>query len=208
MTIGRRLAVVVRTAAVVGLALALGVQRLVGVNACGSLREDFAPGEIVIPDQLVDWTRKRANTFFGEGLVALSDDGWVVGSNQLAREWLNLPTVGGGTLADLTGLRVAQMPPGRTLRLQTSRIGRAWVAIREDEMAAESMGLDTRNLKLLSCFIAAIPAGMAGVMFGALFLRYGLETAVIAHASLDILMHVILPEAMAGSRKKLEPQAA
>ena len=57
----------------------------------------------------------------GEGLVALSEDGWVVGSNQLAREWLNLPTVGGGTLADLTGLRVAQMPPGRTLRLQTSR---------------------------------------------------------------------------------------
>jgi branched-chain amino acid transport system permease protein len=34
-------------------------------------------------------------------------------------------------------------------------------------MAAESMGLDTRNLKLLACFIAAIPAGMAGVMFAA-----------------------------------------
>jgi 5'-methylthioadenosine phosphorylase len=48
----------------------LGVQRVVGVNACGSLREDYAPGEIVIPDQLVDWTRKRANTYFGEGLVA------------------------------------------------------------------------------------------------------------------------------------------
>lgn len=48
----------------------LGVNRLVGVNACGSLREDYAPGEIVIPDQLVDFTRKRANTFFGDGLVA------------------------------------------------------------------------------------------------------------------------------------------
>ncbi|HZU86014.1 MAG TPA: S-methyl-5'-thioadenosine phosphorylase [Anaerolineaceae bacterium] len=48
----------------------LGVHRVIGVNACGSLREDYAPGEIVIPDQLVDFTRKRANTFFGEGLVA------------------------------------------------------------------------------------------------------------------------------------------
>ncbi len=48
----------------------VGVERVVGVNACGSLREDFVPGEIVIPDQLVDLTRKRANTFFGEGLVA------------------------------------------------------------------------------------------------------------------------------------------
>ncbi|MEJ5897291.1 sigma-54-dependent Fis family transcriptional regulator [Aquabacterium sp. G14] len=57
----------------------------------------------------------------GEGLVALSDDGWVVGSNQLAREWLGLPAMGGGTLADLTGLRVAQMPPGRTLRVRAAR---------------------------------------------------------------------------------------
>jgi branched-chain amino acid transport system permease protein len=52
-------------------------------------------------------------------------------------------------------------------RLENSRIGNAWMAIREDEMAAESMGLDTKNLKLLACFIAAIPAGMAGVMFAA-----------------------------------------
>ncbi len=52
-------------------------------------------------------------------------------------------------------------------RMENSRIGNAWMAIREDEMAAESMGVDTRNLKLLSCFIAAIPAGMAGVMFAA-----------------------------------------
>jgi branched-chain amino acid transport system permease protein len=52
-------------------------------------------------------------------------------------------------------------------RLEDSRIGNAWIAIREDEMAAESMGLDTTNLKLLACFIAAIPAGMAGVMFAA-----------------------------------------
>lgn len=48
----------------------LGVERIVGVNACGSLREDYAPGHIVIPDQIYDNTHKRARTFFGEGLVA------------------------------------------------------------------------------------------------------------------------------------------
>lgn len=53
-------------------------------------------------------------------------------------------------------------------RLENSRIGHAWMAVREDELAAESMGLDTHNLKLLACFIGAIPAGMAGVMFAAM----------------------------------------
>lgn len=48
----------------------LGVRRLVSINACGSLREDYAPGHIVIPDQLFDNTRARARTFFGDGLVA------------------------------------------------------------------------------------------------------------------------------------------
>jgi 5'-methylthioadenosine phosphorylase len=50
----------------------LGAERIVSINACGSLREDYAPGEIVIPDQVFDNTRTRSNTFFGEGLVAHS----------------------------------------------------------------------------------------------------------------------------------------
>lgn len=48
----------------------LGIERIVSISACGSLREDYAPGHIVIPDQLYDNTRGRARTFFGEGLVA------------------------------------------------------------------------------------------------------------------------------------------
>jgi len=48
----------------------LGVERIISISACGSLREDFSPGQIVIPDQLVDFTKKRPYTFFGEGLVA------------------------------------------------------------------------------------------------------------------------------------------
>jgi 5'-methylthioadenosine phosphorylase len=48
----------------------LGVERIVSISACGSLREDYVPGHIVIPDQLYDNTKNRASTFFGEGLVA------------------------------------------------------------------------------------------------------------------------------------------
>jgi 5'-methylthioadenosine phosphorylase len=48
----------------------LGVERVVSISACGSLREDYAPGDLVIPDQLFDLTRNRRRTFFGEGLVA------------------------------------------------------------------------------------------------------------------------------------------
>lgn len=47
----------------------LGVERIVAVSACGSLREDFAPGDIVIPDQVFDHTKGRPRTFFGDGLV-------------------------------------------------------------------------------------------------------------------------------------------
>ncbi len=48
---------------------AVGVERVLSVSACGSLREDYAPGEIVIPDQLFDHTRGREMSFFGQGLV-------------------------------------------------------------------------------------------------------------------------------------------
>jgi 5'-methylthioadenosine phosphorylase len=48
----------------------LGVERVVSINACGSLREDYAPGNIIIPDQIFDFTRDRKRSFFGEGLVA------------------------------------------------------------------------------------------------------------------------------------------
>ena len=49
---------------------ALGAERIVSINACGSLRQDYAPGHIVIPDQLFDITKDRHRTFFGDGLVA------------------------------------------------------------------------------------------------------------------------------------------
>jgi 5'-methylthioadenosine phosphorylase len=49
----------------------LGVTHIVSVSACGSLRENLKPCDIVVPDQLFDFTKgKRALSFFGEGLVA------------------------------------------------------------------------------------------------------------------------------------------
>jgi 5'-methylthioadenosine phosphorylase len=47
----------------------LGVQKILSFSAVGSLREEFAPRDFVIPDQLVDRTRHRPDTFFGEGIV-------------------------------------------------------------------------------------------------------------------------------------------
>ncbi|MES2236751.1 MAG: ABC transporter ATP-binding protein [Pseudomonadota bacterium] len=51
------------------------------------------------------------------------------------------------------------------LRLQNSRIGRAWAAIREDEMAAKACGIDTRNIKLLAFAMGASFGGLAGGLF-------------------------------------------
>jgi branched-chain amino acid transport system permease protein len=52
-------------------------------------------------------------------------------------------------------------------RLETSRIGRAWMAIREDEIAAKAMGINTRNMKLLAFGMGASFGGVSGAMFAA-----------------------------------------
>jgi len=52
-------------------------------------------------------------------------------------------------------------------RLELSRIGRAWMAIREDEVAAKAMGINTRNMKLLAFGMGATFGGVSGAMFAA-----------------------------------------
>ena len=52
-----------------------------------------------------------------------------------------------------------------SLRLENSRIGRAWMAIREDEVAAEAMGINTRNIKLLAFAMGATFGGLSGGLF-------------------------------------------
>lgn len=48
----------------------LGVERIVSVSAVGSLREEIAPGHMVVPNQFIDRTTQRPSTFFGKGIVA------------------------------------------------------------------------------------------------------------------------------------------
>ena len=48
----------------------MGASRVIAVSAVGSLREEIAPGHLVVPDQFIDRTRGRIGTFFGNGIVA------------------------------------------------------------------------------------------------------------------------------------------
>lgn len=48
----------------------LGVQRVISVSAVGSMKEAIKPGDVVLPDQFIDLTKRRTGTFFDEGLVA------------------------------------------------------------------------------------------------------------------------------------------
>ena len=49
---------------------ALGVEQVVSISACGSLARGFCPGDIIIPNQLFDFTKNRIRSFFDGGLVA------------------------------------------------------------------------------------------------------------------------------------------
>src|SRR3954467_2619278 len=77
------------------------------------------------------------------------------------------------------------------LRLQNSRIGRAWEAIREDELAARSMGINTRNMKLLAFAMGASFGGIAGGMFSAIQGFISPESFVL-NESVMVLAMVVL----------------
>ncbi|MEI6863588.1 MAG: S-methyl-5'-thioadenosine phosphorylase [Candidatus Omnitrophota bacterium] len=87
----------------------LGVERIISISACGSLRKEMRPLDIVIPDQYVDRTNQaRRMTFFGDGIVghvafaepvcgALSEDLYKAG------RLLNIPMHLGGTYINMEG---------------------------------------------------------------------------------------------------------
>jgi 5'-methylthioadenosine phosphorylase len=89
----------------------LGVPRIVSISACGSLREDYAPGQIVIPDQVVDFTRSgRLHSFFGDGLVVHVSTANPFCEDMTARVFqavsqTGVPTHAGGTLITVEGPR-------------------------------------------------------------------------------------------------------
>lgn len=76
-------------------------------------------------------------------------------------------------------------------RLNNSRIGRAWIAIREDELAAESMGIDTTSLKVLAFALGAFLAGIAGVFFAGKFAFVSPESFTFFE-SVTVLSMVVL----------------
>ena len=80
------------------------------------------------------------------------------------------------------------------VRLQNSRIGRAWEAVREDEVAARAMGIDTTSVKLLAFAMGASFGGIAGGMFSAI-------QGFISPESF-VLVESILVVAMVGSKRR------
>jgi len=70
-------------------------------------------------------------------------------------------------------------------RLQDSRIGRAWIALREDEIACQAMGIDKTKTKLTAFALGATWAGMVGVIFAA-------KTTFINPASFTFLESAII----------------
>ncbi len=77
------------------------------------------------------------------------------------------------------------------VRLQNSRIGRAWEAIREDEIAARAMGINTRNMKLLAFAMGASFGGIAGGMFSAIQGFISPESFVLVESVMVLSMVVL-----------------
>ena len=90
-------------------------------------------------------------------------------------------------------------------RLQDSRIGRAWMAIREDEIAAKAMGINTRNLKLLAFGMGATFGGVSGSMFAAFQGFVSPESFSLMESEMIVAMVVLggighLPGVILGAR--------
>ena len=86
----------------------LGVQRIVSVSAVGSLKEELAPLDLVVPDQLIDRTRQRESTFFDHGMVVhvgFSDPFCPASSNIIreSAEDQGITTHAGGTMVVMEG---------------------------------------------------------------------------------------------------------
>ena len=77
------------------------------------------------------------------------------------------------------------------VRLEDSRVGRAWIAIREDEVAAQAMGINTRNIKLLAFAMGATFGGVAGGLFAA-FQGFVSPESFVVMESIMVLCMVVL----------------
>ncbi len=99
----------------------LGAERLVSISACGSLREDYAPGQVVIPDQIYDNTLGRKRSFFEDGIVvhvSVADPFCPDLSAQLlqAVEQTGAVTHSGGAFITIEGPRFSTKAESNTFR--------------------------------------------------------------------------------------------
>jgi branched-chain amino acid transport system permease protein len=78
-----------------------------------------------------------------------------------------------------------------SMRLQESRVGRAWMAIREDEIAAKAMGINTRNMKLLAFGMGATFGGVSGVMFASFQSFISPESFALQESIMIVAMVVV-----------------
>jgi len=100
---------------------AVGVERVVAVSACGSLRQEIEPGRFVVPDQLFDATRGRERTFFGQGVVvhlSAPDPFCLALSDRLASaaEEAGVPLRRGGTYLTIEGPRFSTRAESQAYR--------------------------------------------------------------------------------------------
>lgn len=120
----------------------IGVEQIVSISACGSLREDMKPCDFVLPDQLFDRTKCRPSTFFGEGIaghVGFADP-FCEGMRQTIRgalEELKIPHHYGGTYVCIEGPQFSTRAESRVNRqLGFSIVG--MTALPEAKLAREA----------------------------------------------------------------------
>jgi branched-chain amino acid transport system permease protein len=110
-----------------------------------------------------------------EGIFGIGDRNWTNGRAGITPvDKIDIPLVDQFTTLNLrpwywTALGLALFVLFVNFRLRDSRIGRAWIAIREDEVAAISMGIPTVRVKLLAYAMGAAMGGMAGTFFGSFY---------------------------------------
>jgi 5'-methylthioadenosine phosphorylase len=103
----------------------LGVEHIIAVNSVGSFREALKPGDLLIPDQLIDRTRQRVSTFFGDGVVAHVPFGEPV-CPELSQVLFNAGREVGASIHQ-GGTYVVMEGPAFSTRAE-SRLYRAWGA--------------------------------------------------------------------------------
>jgi 5'-methylthioadenosine phosphorylase len=103
----------------------LGVEHIIAINSCGSFKEELKPGDLIIPDQVIDRTRGRISTFFGDGIVAHIPFGEPFCPD--FSRYLYQCAVDAGASVHFKGTYIAMEGPAFSTRAE-SRLYKAWGA--------------------------------------------------------------------------------